>query len=116
MLGRQLSTRRVALAAGLVFALLPRVTWAGIEVRSYALTMVAAVWLTVFCVVAVRRNGPRWWLGYAVLAFIATLLNVFLVLLVGVHAVVVAVLGRSWAVWRRWAVAAAVAAGPRRRF
>lgn len=111
VLGRQLSTRPVALAAGLVFALLPRVTWAGIEVRSYALTMVAAVWLTVFCVVAVRRNGPRWWLGYAVLAFIATLLNVFLVLLVGVHAVVVAVLGRSWAVWRRWAVAAAVAAG-----
>ena len=29
VLGRQLSTRSVAVAAGVVFALLPRVTWAG---------------------------------------------------------------------------------------
>ncbi len=111
VLGGQLSNRRVALAAGLVFALLPRVTWAGIEVRSYALTMVAAVWLTVFCVAAVRHGRPRWWLGYAVLAFGAALLNVFLVLLIAVHAIVVAVLARSWGVWRRWAVAATVVAG-----
>lgn len=104
VLGRQLSTRSVALTAGLVFALLPRVTWAGIEVRSYALTMVAAVWLTVFCVATIRRNGMRWWLGYAVLAIAATLLNVFLVLLMPVHAVLVAVLTRSRTVRRRWAL------------
>lgn len=111
VLGKQLSTRPVALAAGLVFALLPRVTWAGIEVRSYALTMVAAVWLTVFCVAAIRRNGLWWWVGYAVLTIAATLLNVFLVLLVAVHAVLVAVQGRTWAVFWRWAPAAAVAVG-----
>lgn len=111
VLGKQLSTRPVALAAGVAFALLPRVTWAGIEVRSYALTMVAGVWLTVFCVAAVRRNGLRWWLGYAVLVILGTLLNVFLVLLVAVHAVVVAVLARSPKVLWRWAVVAAVAVG-----
>ncbi len=52
-------------------------TWAGMEARSYALTVVAAVWLTVLCVLALRRDRPRWWLGYAVLAIGATLLNVF---------------------------------------
>lgn len=109
VLGKQLSTRPVALAAGVAFAVLPRVTWAGIELRSYALTMVAGVWLTVFCVAAVRRNGTRWWVGYAVLTIAATLLNVFLVLLVGVHAVVVRVLGRSSKVLWRWALAAGVA-------
>lgn len=91
VLGRQLSTRSVAVTAGVLFAVLPRVTWAGMETRSYAATMAAAVWLTVFCVFATRRGG-HWgrWVLYAVLAAAATVLNVFLVLLVPVHAVVVA--------------------------
>ena len=63
VLGRQLSTRSVAVAAGVVFALLPRVTWAGIETRSYALSMVVGVWLTVLCVSAVRRQRPWWWVA-----------------------------------------------------
>lgn len=90
VLGRQLSTRPVAVTAGVLFAVLPRVTWAGTEVRSYAATMAVAVWLTVFCVFASRR-GRRWgwWLLYAVLAAAAVVLNVFLVLMVPVHAVVV---------------------------
>ena len=105
VLGRQLSTRPVALTAGLVFAILPRVTWAGMETRSYAATMAAAVWLTVFCVQAARRDRIGWWCGYAVLAVGATALNVFLVLMVPVHAVAVAGFGRPRAL-RHWAVAA----------
>ncbi len=69
----QLSTRAVAVAAGVVLALLPRVTWAGIEARSYALCMVAGVWLTVLCLTAIRRNGLRWWSGYAALVVLGTL-------------------------------------------
>ena len=105
VLGRQLSTRPVALAAGLVFAILPRVTWAGMETRSYALTMAAAVWLTVFCVLAARRDRIGWWCGYVFLAVAATALNVFAVLMVPVHAVAVAGFGRPRAL-RHWAVAA----------
>ena len=105
VLGRQLSSRPVALTAGLVFAILPRVTWAGMETRSYAATMAAAVWLTVFCVQAARRDRIGWWCGYAVLAVGATALNVFLVLMVPVHAVAVAGFGRPRAL-RHWAVAA----------
>ncbi|CAN5292304.1 glycosyltransferase family 39 protein [soil metagenome] len=90
VLGKQLSTRTVALTAGLIFAVLPRVTWAGIEARSYALTMAAAVWLTVMCVVAVRRRAPAIWLMYAVAIVLATVLNVYVLLIVAAHAVVVA--------------------------
>ncbi len=108
VLGRHLSTRPVAVTAGVVFAVLPRVTWAGLETRSYALTMVAGVWLTVLCLVALRRDRPRWWLGYALLMLGATLLNVFLVLLLPVHAVVAAMTGSRRARWH-WALAAAAA-------
>ncbi|EHB44680.1 hypothetical protein MycrhDRAFT_6699 [Mycolicibacterium rhodesiae JS60] len=109
VLGRQLSTRLVATTAGVVFALLPRVTWAGLETRSYALAMVAGAWLTVLCLVAMRRNGSRWWLGYGVSMIIAALLNVFLVLLLPVHAVLVAVMADTRAVRWRWAVTALAA-------
>lgn len=112
VLGRQLSTRAVAVAAGVVFALLPRVTWAGIEARSYALCMVAGVWLTVLCVTAIRRNRLRWWAGYAALVLLGTLLNVFVVLIVGVHAVLVAVSSGSRSVRFRWGMAALAAVTP----
>ena len=109
VLGRRLSTRSVAVAAGVVFALLPRVTWAGIETRSYALSMVIGVWLTVLCVSAVRRQRLSWWVAYAALLVTGTVLNVFVVLIVGVHAVLVAVLSASTRVRVCWAVAAAAA-------
>lgn len=107
VLGKQISTRTVAVTAGILFAVLPRVTWAGMETRSYALCMAAAVWLTVFCVRTARRG--RWWQWplYAVLLAGAALLNVFLVLIVPAHGVAVAVFGRR--ALRYWAPAAAVA-------
>src|SRR6201999_4652177 len=38
--------RGTAVCAGVVFAILPRTTWAGIEARSYALSVAAGIWLT----------------------------------------------------------------------
>lgn len=115
VLGRHLSGRAVALTAGVLFAILPRVTWAGTEARSYALTMAAAVWLTVFCVRACRRGGRSRWLAYTGLMVAGVLLNVFLVLMVPVHAAFVAAYGHAPEVRRRWGAAAAavlVAAAP----
>jgi mannosyltransferase len=105
VLGRQLSNRSVAVAAGVIFALLPRVTWAGIEARSYALSMVVGVWLTLLCVAAAQRNRLWWWVSYAALVGAGMLLNVFVVLIVGVHAVLVAVLSDSKRVRVCWAMA-----------
>jgi mannosyltransferase len=112
VLGKLISSRTVAVTAGITFALLGRVTWAGMETRSYALTMAAAVWLTVFCVRAARRGGPRWWAAYGVLLVAAVLLNVFLVLIVPAHAVAVLAYARRPRAFTHWAAAttAAVAA------
>ena len=57
VLGRQFSSRTVALSSGIICAILPRATWAGVEARPYALSMMAAVWLTVLLVHAARRNN-----------------------------------------------------------
>ncbi len=104
-LGRRLSTRSVAVTAGIVFAVLPRTTWAGVEARSYALSMAVAVWLTVLCVAAARSNRVQLWVWYALALFVGTVLNVFLLLIVCAHIVVVVGLTRSRRTWAAWAVA-----------
>ena len=88
-LGKTVADRATGVTAGLIFAVLPKVTWAGMETRSYALTMAVAVWLTLFCVVAARRGRPRMWVLYAALMAVAAVLNVFLILMVPVHGVAV---------------------------
>lgn len=109
VVGKQFSTRTVAVCAGIVFAILPRITWAGIEARSYALTAAAAVWLTVLVVAAARRNAATLWPLYGLALVVSTLLNVFVVLMVLVHAVVVPVVAkkRPTVVW--WVVTSTVA-------
>src|ERR1700749_953530 len=56
-LGKQFSSRTVARGSGILCATLPRATWAGIEARPSALSMRAAVWLTVLVAHATRRNN-----------------------------------------------------------
>jgi mannosyltransferase len=108
---KRFSSRTTALCAGVVFAILPRATWAGIEARSYAFAAVAAVWLTVLLVGSIRRNRPWLWLLYALALALSVLLNVYLVLLVPAYAAVLSVIGRqkSVAIW--WAATSAVVVG-----
>lgn len=108
---KRFSTRMTAMCAGVVLAILPRMTWAGIQARSYALTAVAAVWLTVLLVAAIRRN--RWWLWllYALALMVSVLLNVYLVLLVPAHAVMVWILVGRKRIVIRWASMSAMAVG-----
>jgi mannosyltransferase len=110
VVAKQFSTRTVAVCAGVMFAILPRVTWAGIEARSYALTAAAAVWLTVLVVAAARRNVAALWPLYGLALVASTLLNVFVVLMVLVHAVVVPVVAKSRATVVWWAATSTVAA------
>jgi mannosyltransferase len=105
------SSRTVAVCAGVVFAVLPRVTWAGVEARSYALQAAAAVWLTVLLVTAIRRNRWRPWVLYSVALTLSILLNIYLVLLVPAYAVITPVLRRQKSVVLRWAITSAVAVG-----
>lgn len=105
---KQFSGRGTALCAGAVFAILPRVTWAGIEARSSALVVAVAAWLTVLVVAATRHNRARLWVSYALLLMVAILVNVNMVLLVLVYAAVLPLIAtavapgrpRKWpAIW-----------------
>jgi len=97
-LTRILVDRRTAVVAGLLFCLLPRVTWMGGEGRSYALSAMLAVALTLVLVVAARRTSEDgvartrrsvalWWVAYAVLAVVAAAFFLYLALLVVGHAI-----------------------------
>jgi mannosyltransferase len=108
VLGRQLSSRQVGLTAGVLCAILPRATWAGIEARPYALSMLLAVWLAVSLVWA-SRHATRWpWAGYGALLTLSILLDVYLVLLVGVHAMFVLAFRRKRSVLLPFGITAAL--------
>ncbi|OBG18468.1 glycosyltransferase family 39 protein [Mycobacterium sp. 852002-51057_SCH5723018] len=105
VLGKQFSSRTVAMVSGIVCAVLPRATWAGLEARPYALSMMAAVWLTVLMVVATRRDNAWVWLGYGIGLAGSVLLETYLVLLVLAHAVFVCAFGRDRTTVRHFAIA-----------
>ncbi len=111
VLGKQLSSRTVGVASGVICAILPRATWAGIEARPYAISMMAAVWLTVLLVYAARRNEAWVWLSYAVMLAVSILLDVYLVLLWLAHAVFVCLFRRTRTVVVRFGVTSAVVLG-----
>jgi mannosyltransferase len=109
VLGKQFSSRTVALASGVVCAILPRATWAGIEARPYALSMMAAAWLTVLLVYATRRNTIAAWLSYGIVLAMSTLLDVYLLLLSPAYLVFICFFRRSRTVVLRFALASVLA-------
>ena len=110
--------RRTALVAGLVFGLLPRVTWMGTEGRSYAISVLLAVTLTLLFVGAWgwhRRDRPQRalaWAAYGVIAAAACATFLYLALLVLAHGVTALLLARQRAGGRGlvgWALASSAA-------
>lgn len=107
-LGRSWHNRRLGVVSALVFTILPRVSWAGIEARSYALSALATVWLTILLVVVLRRRSVWTWTGYAVLAAFSVGINLYLVLLVASHGLTLLSLpGISWRQRCHWLFASA---------
>ena len=109
MLGRHFSSRTVALSSGVVCGILPRATWAGIEARPYALSMMAAVWLTVLFVHATRRDNAWLWLSYGVVLATSVLLDVYLTLLLLAYVAFLCLCRHSPTVLVRFAVASLLA-------
>ncbi|MEE2031163.1 glycosyltransferase family 39 protein [Rhodococcus chondri] len=93
VLGQRLGSRRLGLLAGVVFLLLPRVTWAAVEARSYAPSAAAAVWLTVLLLVACRSGRLRWWAVYAAVLALSVVLFLYTVALIPAHLIAVALRG-----------------------
>jgi mannosyltransferase len=89
----------------------------GEESRSDAFSAAIAAWLTYVLILQIERRGAdnRLWVAYAVVLCAGIYTFLYLGLLVGVHAVVLASVHSTRAVWKRWAVAMAagvVAATP----
>jgi mannosyltransferase len=124
VLVNRLATRhhlRVAVIAGILFAVLPRVSYMGAEARSYAIGTALAVWLTILFVHLVsRRQGDRragWlaWLGYAALLALSIYVFLYLILLVAVYAVALLAYSRDRRLvlrWLGWSTLAVALASP----
>lgn len=114
VLGRQFGNRTLSVCAGVLFAMLPRITWAGIEARSYSWSTLAAVWLTVLFISAIRRDRAALWVSYVALLAVSTVLNIFAVLMVVPHAVAVIMLGdrRARARWAAVTTAGVLVVAP----
>jgi mannosyltransferase len=114
-LGRRLVSAWAGLAAGLVFAVLPSVSWFAETAREGALVAALATAAS-YCLVRVLQaeaTRRRWLIGYGVVLAALGLANLFGLLLVLAHAVTLACLRGRYRVDRRlvlgW-MAAAVAA------
>ncbi len=91
-LGTRLGDQRLAAVSAIIFAVLPRVTWAGIEARSYAPSAAAAAWLTVVLFDALQKKKIGLWIGYLVLVAVSIALNIYVILLVLTHGMIVLLL------------------------
>ncbi len=109
VLGKQFSSRTLAVSSGALCAILPRATWAGIEARPYALSMMAAVWLTVLLVHATRRDNAWVWLSYGIVLAMSILLDVYLALLLLAHVAFICLYRRTRTVLVRFAIASVLA-------
>lgn len=111
VLGKQLSSRTVGVTAGVLCAILPRATWAGIEARPYAGAMMVAVWATVALVYATRRLLWWAWAVYGAVLAVSIVFEVYLALLVFAHAVFVLGFRRTRAVVAPFAITSAGVVG-----
>ncbi|MGW0043957.1 glycosyltransferase family 39 protein [Rhodococcus sp. NPDC003348] len=113
VLGRRLADRRTGLLAGLVFVVLPAVTWSAVEARSFAGSAAVAVWLTVLLLVAADAAPGRrliLWATYGFGVALAVVTLVYLAAMVPVHAVVLAFRRAPRRTWIGWASASAAGA------
>jgi mannosyltransferase len=105
-LARRLATPATSWAAGLSVVLLPGMSWAGVEARSYAWSAALSVLSSLVLVAARERGGAMRWGGYAVVLTVSSWWFLFSVTMVVVHGTALAVADRR--VPRGWLAAAAI--------
>ncbi len=112
VLARELTNVRVAILAGIVFSVLPRVTYMGAEARSFAFAAAISVWLTVLLIRNLRASSGNnrvqfgRWLAYAVLLSLGVYMFMYVLLLVMVHALLLVLMAGTAAQWRAWLLSA----------
>ncbi|WP_213816607.1 glycosyltransferase family 39 protein [Glaciihabitans sp. dw_435] len=104
VIARRLGGTRIAIAAGIICAVLPRVTYMGSETRSYAFSAAIVAWLTVLLLVLLERRtaSRRWWFAYGALLAFGTYVFLYVVLIIIAHALVLLSARVSRAFMLRW--------------
>ncbi|WP_105036554.1 glycosyltransferase family 39 protein [Cryobacterium aureum] len=97
---------RTGVVAGIIFSVLPRTTYLGIESRSFALSAAVAVWATVILLIAARRRTWPWWTAYAAASAVATYVFLDSVLLLAAHGLFLLLRPRLRMLWVAWLIAA----------
>ncbi|WP_158251539.1 glycosyltransferase family 39 protein [Cryobacterium sp. M91] len=103
-LAARLSTTRIAVVAGVIACLLPRVTYMGEEARPFAFSAAIAAWLTLLLVELIRRESPprRLWIGYGLLFTLGIYVFLYFALFALVHAVILLRTRRGRLLIGRW--------------
>jgi mannosyltransferase len=110
VLGDRLINRRVAVLAGLVCVVLPRISYMSAEGRSYAIGTAAAVWLTLFFATLLGRRVTRLlpWLAYGLALAASIYLFFYFVLIAAVHGLALLASPTRRVLLRRWFAALGV--------
>jgi mannosyltransferase len=110
VLASALFNTRVAVLAGLVCAVLPRMTYQGAEARTYVFDTAAIVWLTILIVhLSTTHNVKRMpWLAYAIGLAVCIYLFLFSALILFAHAAYLLSDASTRRSLRRWLQAVAV--------
>ena len=109
VLVRRFGGTRLALMAAMVFAVLPRTTYMGMETRSYALGTACAVWLAVLflALVVARERRVLPWVGFGLAYAACIYVFLYLALMALPFAAALAWMSRAplRALWLRWGAA-----------
>ena len=100
------------LIAALLFAVLPRVTYLGIEARPFAIATALAAWASYVVVAASTRSRAWRWVVYALLMAVGIAFNIYVALLLPAHAIAVLRYRRARLPWLLAAAVAGLAGAP----
>lgn len=104
LVAARLSTTRVAVTAGVIACLLPRVTYMGEEARPFALSAALAAWLTLLLVELLRHHSPprRLWIAYGLVFTLGIYVFLYFALFALVHAIILLRTRRNRLLIKRW--------------
>jgi mannosyltransferase len=111
-IGIKVGGRRVGLAAGLIFAILPSISRYAQEARPYALVTLLAATATLVLLHLLERPRFVTYLAYAVIIALLGLAHIVALLVLAAHGLVVLTVRRSWRGFLGWATAALAALLP----
>jgi len=112
VLCRSLTNGRIAVLAGIVCLLVPRIGFMAAEARSAAISAALVTWLTVLLLhlVRTREVRARWWLLYGGLLVVSVHVFLYTALVAAFHLLVLLVLRAPLPSWGRWGATTVLAA------